>query len=56
MCFTCVLIKEEAEGAGPQSHHQNGSAVIDPTDVCESRVCYNGRVEEYGRAAAEIFG
>ena len=27
MCFTCVLIKEEAEGAGPQSHHQNGSSV-----------------------------
>ena len=22
MGFTCVLIKEEAEGAGPQSHHQ----------------------------------
>ena len=23
---TCVLIKEEAEGAGPQSHHQKGGA------------------------------
>ena len=28
MGFTCVLIKEEAEGAGPQSRHQNGSALL----------------------------
>ena len=42
MGFTCVLIKEEAEGAGPQSHHQNQRA------LATTRIAESPRAKERG--------